>query len=160
MKKIVSCFLSLVFLVSCVPSALATGIGAESAGEAQALAGEYYDEIFGDGSPYQVVSLQPAENGDGLAVAYHAERDTRLVVTVTDEDAGKQILRRELFAPGGEHSLTLEADLRSFPAFYRIEAALAAGGDTFTYYEHTHAWRDFMALTPDDDAFLLPSSTW
>lgn len=156
MKKATAWLLFVAFLCSLAPSVYSVepeNYGEATVSTAENLSGRYYDEIFGDGSPYQVVSIEPMEAGNGFVVACVAEKDTRLLFSVTNDDTGEQIFQRELFTPKGEHSLEIEVPLDTFPEFYRIEAVLSGGGRPFTYYRHTHAWQDFLALSPNDDAF-------
>lgn len=117
------------------------------------FSGKYYDDIFCDGDSDAVVAVDPDKGDNTITVSYIAEKNATLSVRVLDEDAGKTVFERELRVSAGKGSVSVPAEIRSFPEHYLITAALAGSEQTFTYYDHSRVYEEFLQMTPDDERF-------
>lgn len=155
LKRPATFIVALAFLLTLVaPSYAAKRDDTErTASENRDLSGQYYDEIFGDGDSYQVVSVTPTEANDGFLVAYIAEEATTLQITAVDEDTNQTILAESLPVPEGNGTVLFPASLDQFPQYYRVDAVLLGGGEAFTWYAHTRAYQQFLSMRPDDGSF-------
>ena len=147
MKRLISFLLALVMLGAlAVPAAAAEPESGETPGSV--VTGEQGTE-----GAYEVLSVVPSAACDGFEVTYRAETDTELLVVAVDEDSGTAVFSGVLFVSAGEGGVFLEADLSMMPKYYRVDAALAAGGGVCSYMDHTREYQKFLSASPDDAAF-------
>ena len=160
MKKALSVFLVIAMLSSLfVTSAMAENETPETDdyGESEAketdFSGKYYDDIFCDGDSDAIVAVDPDEGDNTITVSYIAEKDTTLSLRVLDEDADRTFLEREIRVSAGKGSVSAPVELQTFPKHYLIIASLAGSERTFTYYDHSRVYEEFLQMTPDDECF-------
>lgn len=161
MKKTISLILVLALLVSLTSVAFASEIGDSINGDkvsgqitnAPDLSGQYYSEIFGDDSEYQITDVKPTENSAGFSVSYISKTDTTIFFSVMDDDSKEIVSQVTIPAAAGNSTVLVEIDPSTLPEFYQIDAALEAGGETYTYYKNTHLYQDYLNLTKSDVAF-------
>ena len=77
MKRLLCVLLVLLMLFSETAMAFAAEADDPAVME-EDLSGEVFEDVHGDGSAYQITSIQPLETGDGYAAAYIAETVTEL----------------------------------------------------------------------------------
>lgn len=162
MKKVISIILVFAMFVSLATTAFANDSVAaehkmEDAGceEQQDYSGQLFTQMFGD-SEYQVTGITPDDELQSIDVGYISEKDSTLFIYAYDDDNGRELFSAELAVDAGDGNIPVAMDLGCFPEFYRIEAFLAnenACSETYTYYEHTHEYEDFLATTTDDAEF-------
>lgn len=161
MKRIIS----VVLILAMIFSFTATGFAADGTNDGshadadvslgtQDLSGELFSEVFGDGSDYQIIALELAENDTTATVSYLAAGDSILNLKVIEESSQETVLTKNVEAPAGEKAITLTLE-ETLPAHFWIEAVLTANGDAvsqvFTFLERTEAFEEFLA-TPSTDA--------
>lgn len=156
MKKLISVITALALLISLASVAFAVeSNGVETAvsdAQAQDVSGQYYDALFGDGSAYQVIAVAPTEENDAFLVSYIAQTDTDLCLSAVSDLDGQVFWQTAVAVSAGEGTVKVDADIDTFPAFYQVNAMIS-GGQTFTCYDHSLVYQDFMATDKDAEAF-------
>lgn len=156
MKKILSMFLAVVMVFSCVPAAAAQGTEVSAEVETEGINEALAEQLSGGGGDFQVSAIEP-ESPDTVLVTYTAAADCSLVLTVTDDSGEAQLARTELQVEAGTQQATVSTGLDALPQYYCMTAALyrngAAVSNEFVNYDHTREYEEFLAMTPDDPAF-------
>lgn len=162
MKRVIS----LVLILSMVFSFSVTGYAVDETGSdshvnmdvtlgTEDLSGELFSEIFGDGSDYQVIALELAEDNISARVSYLAVGDSVLNLNVFEEESQELVLSKKVEAPAGEKAITIPLEPWLLPEHFWMEAVLTVDGrevsQVFTFLDHTQAFEDFLA-TPSNDA--------
>lgn len=162
MKRVIS----FVLILSMIFSFTVTGFAAEGTNDAshadldvslgtEDLSGELFSEVFGDGSDYQIIALELAEDSTSAKVSYLAAGDSVLNLKVIEESSQQEVLSKNVEAPAGEKAVTVPLEVWSLPEYFWIEAVLTSGGNeisqVFSYLDRTQAYQDFLA-TPSNDA--------
>lgn len=156
MKKVLSMFLAVVMVFSCVPAAAAQGTEVSAEVETKGIDEALAEQLSGGGGDFQVSAIEP-ESPDTVLVTYAAPADCTLVLTVTDDSGEAQLARTELPVEAGTQQATVSTGLDALPQYYCMTAALyrngAAVSNEFVNYDHTREYEEFLAMTPDDPAF-------
>lgn len=157
MKKVLSMVLAFVMVFSLVPVPAAQGAEVSAQVEKEGINEALAAQLSGDGGGDFQVSAVEAEAPDEVRVTYAAAADCSLVLTVTGEDGEEQLARTETAVSAGTAQVTVSTGLDAFPQYYRITAALymdgAAVSEEFVNADHTRAYEEFLAMTPEDEAF-------
>lgn len=123
----------------------------------QDLSGEVFEDLFGDGSAYQVAGVQEAEGAQGFSVSYIAAGDCDLSITAYEEDNDSELWSADTAAAAGSGTVFVSEDGAGLPEYYWLEATLTKDGralsEAYCYLDHTRAYEDFLNTKADDEAF-------
>lgn len=155
MKKMLTILLTLALMLSMAPAAMAEDGGLSAELSTDGLR-EELGTPFSGGGGFQVSAVEEGARGAFL-VTYEAAADCTLVLTMTDDPVPTELARVETAVSAGTQQIPVDMGLAEHPVHYRVTAALYDGdrllSEEFTYCDHTVEYEQFLAVTPDDEAF-------
>ena len=138
-KKVLSILLALMLVITLIPT---TAVYASDNGDYladtvtlddEALSDQLYKEVFGDGGDYEVFQVEMDVENNQFSIDYSALTDTALHFSLIDEESGQPFEIQIIPVSAGQSTLLIDWQVINLPKYFRAEAYLESGGDTYVY---------------------------